>query len=87
MTEHWLTAFFDVNNNQTATDVLEKLCQVDVCFTSRLEETARQTDIDHGPFLRMFKQCSISDIVSHPYTNIKLFPNIDFSPVCICIIG
>ena len=33
------------------TDVLEKLCEVDVCFTNRLEETACKTGIDHRHFL------------------------------------
>ena len=72
MSEHWLTAFFDVNNNQTMTNVLEKLCQVDVCFTNRLEETACKMGIDHRPFLRMYKQCVVSDIFFtpiHKYAN------------------
>ena len=48
------------------TDVLEKLCEVDVCFTNRLEETACKTGIDHGRFFRMYTQYVIRDISFTP---------------------
>ena len=48
MTEHCLTAFFDVNNNQM-TDVLEKLCEVDKCVsqTDLRKQCSRQALIMH----------------------------------------
>ena len=84
-------AVLGCKQQSNVTDVLEKLCEVDACFTNRLEETACKTGIDHRRFFRMYTQCVIRDIsffISHPYTQkCKLFQHIGFSPVGICITG
>ena len=71
MTEHCLTAFFDVNNYQKQTNVLKKLCRVDKCLSQIDLRKCRARQA----FVRMYKQCAMSDIVSHPYTIMQIISN------------
>ena len=68
MSEHCLTGFFDVNNNQMR-QTCWKNCAKLTCVS--------QIDLRK----RRARQALITDVFLH-----KIFPDIDFPPVCICII-